>query len=73
MRPVLQSVVTMPPSPALAEELASILGLGNRQRVDLTALIVDMTFPRLEPTAHGKMDIIDVTIVDGSTMKGEEK
>ena len=32
----LQGAVDMPPAPAPTEELASILGLGSRQRVDLT-------------------------------------
>ena len=62
---ILQSLVTMPPESAPAEELASILGFGSRQRVDLTALIIDMSEPCRENTAYGTKDIIDITIVDG--------
>ena len=69
---ILQSLVAMPPAPAPAEELASILGLGSRQRVDITALMIDIGDTRRETTAYGKKDIIDITIVDGSTIKGEE-
>ena len=68
---ILQTSVQMPPAPAPVEELASILGLGSRQRVDLTALIADMSFPRRETTAYGQKDIVDITIVDGSVTSGE--
>ena len=67
------SKVDMPPAPAPTEELASILGLGGRQRVDLTALIANMSAPRRETTAYGQKDIVDITIVDGSMTPGEEQ
>ena len=36
------------------------------QRVDLTALISNMTDTRSETTAYGPKKIVDVTIVDGA-------
>ena len=70
---ILPTHVQMPPAPAPVEELASILGLGGRQRVDLTALIVDMSAPRRETIAYGQKDIVEITIVDGSMTPGEEQ
>ena len=63
----------MPPAPAPAEELASILGLGSLQRVDLAALILDMRALRRGTTAYGMKGITDITIVDGSMTPGEEQ
>ena len=68
---VLASLVQMPPAPAPSEELASILCLDSRQRVDLTALIIDMSVPRRETTPYGLKDIVDITVVDGSMTPGE--
>ena len=68
---ILYSLVTMPPVPAPAEDLAGILCLGSRRRVDLTALIVDVSAPRRHTTANSMKDITDKTVVDGSTSKGE--
>ena len=56
---MLATLVQMPPAPAPSEELASILGLNGRQRVDLTALIIDMSVPRRETTPYGQKDIVD--------------
>ena len=68
---MLATLVQMPPAPAPSEELASILGLEGRQRVDLTALITDMSVPRRETTPYGQKDIVDITVVDGSMKPGE--
>ena len=68
---MLQSLVEMPPAPAPSEELASILGLKCRQRVDLTALIMNTSAVRRETTPFGQKDIIDITVVDGSTRPNE--
>ena len=70
---ILQSVVTMPPAPDPTEDLASILGLAKRQRVDLTALILDISDTRRETTAYGPENIVDITLVDSSTSQGSEK
>ena len=68
---VLATSVQMPPGPTPSEELASILSLKGRQRVDLTALIIDMSVPRRETTQYGQKDIVDITVVDGSTKPDE--
>ena len=65
---MLATLVQMPPAPAPSEELASILGLNSRQRVDLTALIIDMSVPHRQTTLYGQKHIVDITVVDGSTM-----
>ena len=43
------------------------------QRVDLTALIADMSPTRRETTAYGPKDIVDVTFVDGSKQAEQEE
>ena len=68
---VLATLVKMPLAPAPSEELASILGLASRQRVDLMALISDMSVPRRETTLYGQKDIVDITVVDGSKTPGD--
>ena len=70
---ILQCLVARPPAPPPVEELATILSLGRRQHVDLTALIVDMSAPRRETTAYGQKDIVNNTIVNGSMTPGEEQ
>ena len=70
---VLQGSVEMAPAPAPEDELESILALERTQRVDLTALIADMSPPRRETTAHGRKDIVDVTLVDGSKQAGQNE
>ena len=62
------TLVEMPPAPAPSEALASILGLHSRQRVDLTALIITVSGTRRETTPYGQKDIVDITVVDGSTL-----
>ena len=62
----------MAPAPAAEEELQSILALEHTQRVDLTALIANISPVRHETTAHGNKDIVDVTLVDGSKQDGAE-
>jgi len=63
---ILQGSIKMAPAPAAQEELQSILALAQTQRVDLTALIADISAVRRETTAFGIRDIVDVTLVDGS-------
>ena len=48
---ILQGSVEMAPAPAPEDELESILALERTQRVDLTALIADMSPTRRETTA----------------------
>ena len=69
---ILQSVVAMPAALAPTEDLASILGLAKRQRVDLTALILDISDTRRETSAYGPKDFVDITFVNGSTGHGSE-
>ena len=71
--PILQGIVQMPPAPAPEESLESILALPNRQRVDLTALIADMSPVRRETTCNGVKDITDITLVDGSKADGVDE
>ena len=68
---MLTNLVQMPPAPASSQELTSNLGLDGRQRVDLTALITDMSVPRRETTPYGQKGIVDITVVDGSMTPGE--
>ena len=60
------------PAPAPEDELESIVALERQQRVDLTALIADMSPPHRETTAFGQKDIVDITVVDGSKREGQE-
>ena len=69
---ILQGSVKMALAPAAEEELQSILALGHTQRVDLTALIADISAVRRETTAFGVKDIVDVTLVDGSKLEEAE-
>ena len=71
--PPLQGSVEMEPAPAPEDELESILALERMQRIYLTALIADMSPTRLETTAYGQKDIVDVTFVDGSKQEGQEE
>lgn len=70
---ILQGSVKMAPAPAAEEDLQSILALGHTQRVDLTALIADISAVRRETTAFGVKDIVDVTLVDGSKQGNAEE
>ena len=70
---ILQGSVEMAPAPAPEDELERILALERTQRVDLTALIADMSPARRETTAYGQKDIVDVTFVDGSKQAGRQE
>ena len=69
---ILQTLVKMPVGPALEESLESILTLPSKQKVDLTALISDMSLVRRETTLYGVKDMTDITPVDGSKVKDTE-
>ena len=64
--PVLRGAVKMPPAPAPEEDLKTIVSLPSSQRVDITALVQNMSDVRNEVTAYGRKQIVDITIVDGS-------
>ena len=70
---ILQGSVEMAPALAPEEELETILALERTQRVDLTALIADMSPTRHETTAYGQKDTVDVAFVDGSKQAGQDK
>ena len=70
---ILQGSVEMAPAPAPEDELERILALERTQRVDLTALIADISPTRRETTSYGQKDIVDVTFVDGSKQTGRQE
>ena len=63
----------MAPAPTPEAELERILALERTQRVDLTALIADISPTRRETTVHGQKDIVTVTFVDGSKQTGRQE
>ena len=67
---ILPGTVEMAPAPAPEDELERILALERSQRVDLTALIAEVSPARRETTAYGQKDIVDVMFVDGSKLRG---
>ena len=70
---ILPGTVDMAPAPAPEDELERILALERTQRVDLTALIAEVSPVRRETTAYGQKDIVDVTFVDGSKQAGQQE
>ena len=70
---ILQGCVEMAPAPAPEDELERILALERTQRVDLTALIAEVSPTRRETTAYGEKDIVDLTFVDGSKEAGQQE
>ena len=56
----------VPPAPVLEEDPQSILSLPSVQRLDIAALVREISDVRHEMTAQGRKQIVDVTIVDGS-------
>ena len=69
---ILQGFAEMVPAPAPQDELKCMLALERTQRVDLTALITDISPARRETTAYGQKHIVDVTFVDGSKPAGRQ-
>ena len=70
---ILQGSVEMAPAPAPEDELEKILALQHTQRVDLTALIAEVSPTRRETTSYGQKDIVDVTFLDGSKQAGQQE
>ena len=70
---ILQGSVEMAPAPAPEDELERILALQHTQRVDLTALIAEVSPTRRETTVYGQKDIVDVTFLDGSKQAGQQE
>ena len=66
MTPVLQSIYKMPSAAAPLDTLHTVLGCPANQRVDVTALIREMSSTRDAYTAHGERFIFNSTIRDGS-------
>ena len=66
MEPVLQSMHKMPAEPTPTETLHTILTCPQHQRVDVTALIENMSEVREVTSAHGARYVSDVTIRDDS-------
>ena len=66
MHPVLQGIQKMPSEPTPLETLHTILMCPQHQRVDVTALIENVSEVREVTTAHGPRYVADVQIRDDS-------
>ena len=66
MDPVLQSIHKMPSEPTPLETLHTILMCPQHQRVDVTALIENVSEVREVTSAHGPRYVADVQIRDDS-------
>ena len=69
-QPVLQSSVMMPKQPTPSEDLATLLESPKEQRVDLLALVVNVSPERTATTKLGQRTIVDVRIRDLSGIAG---
>ena len=61
-QPVLQSTVMMPEQPTPSEDLATLLESPKEQRVDLLALVVNVSPERTATTKLGQRTIVGVRI-----------
>ena len=66
MDPVLQSIYTMPSEPTPLDTLHTILNCPQHQRVDVTALIGNVSEAREADTVHGPRYVVDIQIRDDS-------
>ena len=66
MDPVLQSIYTMPSEPTPLDTLHTILNCPQHQRVDVTALIGNVSEAREADTIHGQRYVVDIQIRDDS-------
>ena len=69
-QPVLQSTVMMPEQPTPSEDLATLLESPKEQRVDLLALVVNVSPERTATTKLGQRTIVDVRVRDLSGIAG---
>lgn len=69
---VLQSLKLMPPAPTPGEEIAEVIKLQSRQRVDVMALTKFIPHPRTQVTKYGPKQIVDVVFVDGSKKESDQ-
>ena len=69
-QPALQRTVMMPEQPTPSEDLATLLESPKEQRVDLLALVVNVSPERTATTKLGQRTIVDVRVRDLSGIAG---